>query len=208
MWRLSLHNYYYYYCYYYYYYYHCYDYDYDYDYDDDDDDYYSYSYYYYIIIVCLFVSPLIALGSPELSSSTSTLELSGEVCPGYITLICSKNTTERIFVWYTNDNELARFDEEDVTPFTIKTRLDLFNATIRVTSVVEVNGYFSFDNFTLTARVSDFLPIQGQNLTCGTRLNKSEPFRVDNFTVSRRGMPLINLLSYEISPSFLDIHSW
>ena len=120
---------------------------------------------------------------PEIRSSTSRLDLSGEVCPGYITLTCSKNTTERIFVWYTNDNELARFDEEDMTPFTIRTRSNLFNATVRVTSVVEVNGYISFDTFTLTARVRDFLPLQGHNLTCGTLLDRSEPFRVYSFTV-------------------------
>ena len=88
-------------------------------------------------------------------------------------------------MWYTNDIELARFDEEDVTPFTITTRPDLFNATVRVTSVVEVNGYFSFDNFTLTARVSDFLPLQGQNLTCGTLLDRSEPFGVYNFSLCK-----------------------
>ena len=126
-----------------------------------------------------------AFGGPELSSSTSSLELSGEVCPGYITLTCSKNTTERIIVWYINDIELARFDEEDVAPFTIKTRPDLFNATVQVTSVVEVNRYFSFDDFTLTARVSDFLPLQGQNLTCGTLLDRSEPFRVNNFFLGK-----------------------
>ena len=88
-------------------------------------------------------------------------------------------------MWYTNDNELARFDEEDATPFTIKTRSDLFNATVRVTSVVEVNGYFSFNNFTLTARVSEFLPLQGQNITCGTLLDRSEPFQVNNFSIGK-----------------------
>ena len=96
-------------------------------------------------------------------------------------------------MWYTNDNQLARFDEEDVTPFNeeyvtpfnITTRSDIFNATVRVTSVVEVNGYFSFDNFTLTARVSDFLSLQGQNLTCGTLLDRSEPFQVNNFSIGK-----------------------
>ena len=88
-------------------------------------------------------------------------------------------------MWYTNDNELARFDEEDMTPFTIKTRPDLFNATVQVTSVVEDNGYYSFDNFTLTSRVSDFLPLQGQNLTCGTLLDRSERFRIGNFSLCK-----------------------
>ena len=88
-------------------------------------------------------------------------------------------------MWYTNENELARFDEEDKTPFNITTRPDLFNATVGVTSVVEVNGYFSFDNFTLTARARDFLPLQRQNLTCGTLLDRSEPFRVNNFSIGK-----------------------
>ena len=97
-------------------------------------------------------------------------------------------------MWYTNDNQLARFDEDDVTPFNITTRPDLFNATVRVTSVVEVNGYFSFDNFSLTARVSDFLPLQGQNLTCGTLLDRSEPFRVNYFSIGKYVLAVIILL--------------
>ena len=67
---------------------------------------------------------------------------------------------------YTNDNELARFNEEDVTPFIIKPIR--CHCTVISVKLIEVNGYFSFDNFTLTARVGDFPPLQGQNLTCGT----------------------------------------
>ena len=87
-------------------------------------------------------------------------------------------------MWYTNDNELVRLGEEDVTQFTIKTSLDLFNATVRVTSVVKVNGYFSFDNFTLTGRVSDYLPLQGLTLTCGTPPDRSVPFRIGTFSIN------------------------
>ena len=136
-----------------------------------------------MIVNCIYFLHYLAFGGPGISSSTSSLELSGEVCSGYITLTCSKNTTERVIEWFANDDRLARFDEEDVTPFTIKTRPDLFNATVQVTSVVEDNGYFFFDNFTLTARVSDFLPLQGQNLTCGTLLDRSEHFRINNFSI-------------------------
>ena len=127
----------------------------------------------------------VGFGAPELSSSTSSLELSGVVCPDYIMLTCTQNTTERVFEWFANDDRLARFDEGDTIPFTVKTRPDLFNATVQVTSVVEVNGYYSFDKFTLTARVSDFLPLQGQNLTCGTLLDRSEPFRVNDFFIGK-----------------------
>ena len=148
-----------------------------------------------IVVLYFYYS---AFGVPEFSSSTSSLELSGEVCPGYITLTCSKNTTERIFVWYINDNELARFDEEDVTPFTNKTRPDLFNATVRVTSVVEVNGYFSFDDFTLTARVRDFLPLQGQNLTCGTLLDRSVPFTVNDFSLGKCVYVFLDIITLNI----------
>ena len=107
-------------------------------------------------------------------------------------------------MWYTNDIELARFDEEDVTPFTIKTRPDLFNATVGLTSVIEVNGYYLFDNFTLTARVSDFLPLQGQNLTCGTLLDRSEPFRANTFSICKF---VFSILEYELHTIKLTIYS-
>ena len=72
----------------------------------------------------------------------------------------------------------------DSTPFTTTTtRPDLLNATVQLTTATFTGGQFSFINFTLSASVSDFLSLQGQNISCGSLALKSS-FRIIEFTVN------------------------
>ena len=130
---------------------------------------------------------------PQLSSSIGSLELSGEQCPGTLTLTCDAvdfGTSDSIS-WFVGDERVAEFDAAtDSTPFTTTTtRPDLLNATVQLTSATITGGQFSFINFTLSARVSNFLPLQGQNISCGSIVSKSS-FRIREITIN-------NELSYQ-----------
>ena len=122
------------------------------------------------------------------------MELSGEQCPGTLTLTCDARNfgTSDSINWFVGDERVAEFDASaDSTPFTTTTtRPDILNATVQLTTATFTGGQFSFINFTLSASVSDFLPLQGQNISCGSIVLKSS-FRIREFTVN------IEATSYE-----------
>ena len=129
----------------------------------------------------------IVFGQPQLSSSIGSLELSGEQCPGTLTLTCdAKNFgTSDSINWFVGVERVAEFDANaDSAPFTTTTtRPDLLNATVQLTTANLSGGQFSFTNFTLSARVSNFLSLQGQNISCGNKIIISLPFIIENFTL-------------------------
>jgi len=97
--------------------------------------------------------------------SMRSLELSGEQCPGILTLTCDTMNfgVGDSINWFVGDERLAVFDANvDSTPFTITTSPDLLNATVHLTSVLLVNGQFSFINFTLC---------QCENVSLSSRTN-------------------------------------
>ena len=122
----------------------------------------------------------------QLSSSIGLLELSGEQCPGTLTLTCHAvnfGYAESIN-WFVGDDRLAVFHfVSDSTPFTTTTKQNLLNATVQLQSATLTNGLFSFINFTLSAGLSNFLSLQGQNITCGSFVVRSSSFEITEFTV-------------------------
>ena len=133
---------------------------------------------------------------PILTSSIGSLELSGEPCPGTLTLTCEARNfgTSDSINWFVGDVRVAEFDANtDSTPFTTTTtRPDVLNATVQLTSATFTGGQFSFINFTLSASVSNFLPLQGQSISCGNMVSRSlfgiREFTVNNGATSYRGM--------------------
>ena len=116
------------------------------------------------------------------------LELSGEQCPGILTLTCDARNfgTTGIIDWYAGDDDrLARFDisGKHNFPFITSTSPDILNVTIELTSASRHNNQFDFINYTLTARMDEFLTLMGQNITCGSLIERSPSFRIDNFSV-------------------------
>ena len=87
--------------------------------------------------------------------------------------------------WFVGDERVAEFDANvDSTPFTTTTtRPDILNATVQLTTATFTGGQFSFINFTLSARVSNFLSLQGQNISCGNLVIRSS-FGIREFTVN------------------------
>ena len=128
----------------------------------------------------------LVFGQPQLSSSIGSLKLSGEQCPGTLTLTCDAVNfgTGDIINWFVGDDRLAVFDfAVDSFPFTTTTSPNLLNATVQLQSATLTNGQFSYINFTLSASLSDFLSLQGQNITCGSSLMRSSSFEITSFTV-------------------------
>ena len=112
--------------------------------------------------------------------------LSGEQCPGTLTLTCDAVNleTSSSIEWFVGDDRLTVFDFViDSTPFTTTTNPNLLNATVQLQSATFTNGRFSYINFTLSAALSDFLSLQGQNITCGIFLWRSSLFEITKFTV-------------------------
>ena len=138
------------------------------------------------IFTCLL---FLVFGRPRLNSSIRSLELSGEQCPGTLTLTCDATNfgISDSIEWFVDNQRIALFDANtDTTPFTTTTtRPDLLNATVQLTSVNFTGGQFSFINFTLSASVSDFLPLEGQNISCGNlgAVSRSSSFGIRAFTV-------------------------
>ena len=133
------------------------------------------------------ISGQLSEGTPQLTSSTGSLELSGEQCPGILTLTCDAwnfGTTGTID-WYAGDDRLARFDitGEHNIPFITSTSPDILNATIELTTASRHNNQFDFINYTLTARINKFSSLMGRNVTCGSLIERSPSFRIDNFSI-------------------------
>ena len=122
-----------------------------------------------------------------LTSSIGLYELSGEQCPGTLTLTCDATNfgNSDTISWFVSGVRVAVFDAAThSTPFkTTTTRPDILTAAIQLTSTSFTGGQFHFINFTLSARVSHFLSLQGQNINCGNFLIKSSPFGIRSFTV-------------------------
>ena len=123
---------------------------------------------------------------PQLISSLGLLELSGEQCLGTLILTCDARNlgASGTINWFVGDDRLAMFDViDDRTPFTTTTSPNLLNATVKLQSATSCNGQFSYINFTLSAGLSEFLSLQGQNITCGSFLIRSSSFKIAEFTV-------------------------
>ena len=122
---------------------------------------------------------------PSLRSSTGESLLSGQQCPGILTLTCNAMNfgTSGLIGWYAGNLRLARFDIiSDSLPYSVALTSPL-KATVQISSVSQSNSYFNFINFTLSAPVSNFITIRGLAVTCGTLGVRSEEFRIFNYTV-------------------------
>ena len=98
---------------------------------------------------------------PRLRSSTGESLLSGQQCPGILTLTCNAMNfgTSGLIGWYAGDQCLARFDIiSDSLPYSVALASPL-KATVQISSVSQSNSYFNFINFTLSAPVSNFIAI-------------------------------------------------
>ena len=134
---------------------------------------------------------------PPISSSIGPLELSGEHCPGTLTLTCDARNygNAESINWFVGDERLAVFDlAVHSTPFTTTTNPNLLNATVKLESATFSDSQFSYINFTLSAGFSDFLSLQGQNITCGSVRMRSSSFKIAEFTVTNELYPGIIII--------------
>jgi len=128
----------------------------------------------------------IGLGKKTLTSSTGSLELSGEYCPGILTLTCDavNAKVDSVINWYVDDIQVARFSmDDDSTPFITTTTPNVINGTVELTTARQRNDSIFFMNFTLSASLANFLPLQGSNVSCGTIIVRSQIFQIKEFSI-------------------------
>ena len=128
---------------------------------------------------------VVVLGLPQLSSSSGS-QLSGEYCPGSVTITCNALGfgTSGLIDWYINYTLLARYTylSSHKFPFAVMVQPSL-NAVAQISSSSFINGQFYFENFTLLVDLDDLLPLQGLNITCGTLAVRSNVFIINRFDI-------------------------
>ncbi len=84
-----------------------------------------------------------------------------------------------IISWFAGDTVLATYNfiVTDVYPREVST--DSINATAQI-SHANFTTLFNYFNFTLSVKVNQLIPFQGQNLFCGTTSMRSHAVPVDN----------------------------
>ncbi len=128
--------------------------------------------------------------------STSTWPLSGELCPGRVTFSCdSLETASPIIEYYVNNVRLVRYDYELTHMFPLMINASLPELRVQITSATtDSNNMFSFTNFTMSAELNYLLQYQGQNLTCGTIIQRSDPIYIGKFVLT--GKCIYTLMIY------------
>ena len=121
-------------------------------------------------------------GQLILTSSIGSLELSGEQCPGKLTLTCDAVNfgTSGLIEWYVEDERLARFD---INTNTISISPHILNTTVRIMSSSRINNQFNFTNFSLSVSIEELIPFRGRNISCGSLIERSENFELNNFSI-------------------------
>ena len=137
--------------------------------------------YYYLKCIIIFFVPLSVLCRPNLTSSIGSLQLSGEQCPGVLTLTCDAVNfgTSGTIDWFVNDTRIARYDVVDGIT------IDSPDLNVTIGAPSNSSERFDFLNFTLSANKMEYLSIQGRNITCGHAqvTARSEVFRIGNFYI-------------------------
>ena len=150
----------------------------------------------YFFICCWLVA---VLGLPQLTSNIGS-QLSGEHCPGSVTLTCNAFDfgESGLIDWYISDTLLARYiyDSNHKFPFAVTVQSSL-KAVAQISSSSLINGQFNFENFTLFVDVEDLLPFQGQNITCGTITVRSNVFIVNRFDILGKSMLVCECLLFK-----------
>ncbi len=133
-------------------------------------------------------------GNPTISSRFNSL--SGELCPGRVTFSCnSLETASPIIDYYVNNVRLVRYEYELTHMFPLMINASLPELTVQITSATtDSNNMFSFTNFTMSAELNYLHQYQGQNLTCGTIIQRSNPIYIGKFVLT--GKCIYTLMIY------------
>ena len=93
--------------------------------------------------------------------------------------------TTGLIDWYLNDTLLARYSyrESDTFPLYISTEPSISGLWVQISSATITNNHFNFNNFTISSDLNNLVQYQRQNLTCGTKLMRSDPINIGDFTI-------------------------
>ncbi len=103
-------------------------------------------------------------------------------CSREVTLTCNalELNSPRIR-WFAGDTVLAEYNFILADVYPRKVMTESINATAQI-SHANFTTTFNYFNFTLSVNITELLPFQGQNFTCGTTSMRSNaiPVPVDN----------------------------
>ncbi len=105
-------------------------------------------------------------------------------CPREVTFTCNALEFGRPTIsWFAGDTVLAEYNyiATDVYPKEVMT--DSINATAQISQASFTTSSFNYINFTLSVKLDELDPFQGQNFTCGTTSIRSSDIPVDSFEV-------------------------
>ena len=124
-------------------------------------------------------------GDPEVVSTIESL--SGRLCPGILTLTCSalQFGTSGTIEWFANYSLIAShtYRPDIVFPLTIQTESPVHGVNVQIQAVTISNEKFNFVNFTLSANLEDMKQFQGQDITCGVQLLRSNSITIGTYTI-------------------------
>ncbi len=122
------------------------------------------------------------LGQPSITSSV--LPLSGELCPGRVTFSCnSLESDSPVIGIFRNNTRLVRYDfsPQHTYPYIIPSSPAGFMA--QITSVIFNNAKFSYVNFTVSVDLINLIIYQGQSISCGNILVRSNTFSIGIYSL-------------------------
>ncbi len=128
-----------------------------------------------MLVICI-------LGQPNITSTV--LPLSGGLCPGRVTFSCnSLESDSPVIGIFRNNTRLVRYDfsPQHTYPYIIPSSPAGFMA--QITSVIFNNAKFSYVNFTVSVDLMDLIIYQGQSISCGNILVRSNLIEIDNYTI-------------------------
>jgi len=87
--------------------------------------------------------------------------------------------------WFTNDNVIAMetLNETDLYPKMLPVNSSFSELVVKIENVFVSNAQFNFINFSLSGNLSDMLQFRLSNITCGTRVARSNSIRIEDFTI-------------------------
>ena len=123
------------------------------------------------------------LGIPEVEYRWLGLLPGPPQCLREVTLTCNAlEFNSPIISWFAGDTVLARYYFIVIDEYPRVVRTDSTNATAQI-SYANFTTTFNYFNFTLSVKVNQLIPFQGQNFTCGTTSMRSSAIPVDNLKV-------------------------
>ena len=131
---------------------------------------------FYITLSFLFQAYVTLISSPH--------NISGRLCPGTAVFTCNAMTMSNLIQLFINDTQVADYilTSGDTYPHDVQSSLP--EASVMLTSVtVKANNIITYENFTLSINIQDLNQYIGNNISCGTLLQRSSAIKIESYSI-------------------------